>query len=197
MYGLGIRLGFYLQWYGAILAAWIARGEVKGLRLANIFFSAATLLATVIQVAKGASLQVVEIYIILLFNFHSAVYLLPIFAYRFATKFNPRVDPTRFPRAPAPSRAFNELEILLTIMVMIFQSWFWGIKVRTLDNAVCDSYGFLFYKISLRAPWFRIFHSVVAALILCLLLYLILCSCRERRGGKKKHDNDDDDWSNR
>ena len=52
IYGLGIRLGFYLQWYGVALAAWIAASKIPSMRVANVFFSAATFLATLIQKPK-------------------------------------------------------------------------------------------------------------------------------------------------
>jgi hypothetical protein len=41
LYGLGIRVGFYLQWYSTILASWIAPSEVPSMRLSNFFFFAA------------------------------------------------------------------------------------------------------------------------------------------------------------
>ncbi len=68
MYGLGIRIGFYLQWFGASLASWIARSEVKPLRFSNSLFVAAAFLALIIQVSKGG-LRAVEIYIVLLLMF--------------------------------------------------------------------------------------------------------------------------------
>lgn len=42
MYGLGIRLAFYLQWLGSIFAAWIARSEVSDLAFSNAVFISAT-----------------------------------------------------------------------------------------------------------------------------------------------------------
>ena len=70
MYGLGIRIGFYLQWYAGGFASWLALSEVVELRLTNSVFIAATFLALLIQVILDVSnLQVVEVYIILLLTF--------------------------------------------------------------------------------------------------------------------------------
>jgi hypothetical protein len=49
MYGLGIRIGFYMQCYGTILASWLAPPEVPNLRLTNRFFITATSIALAIQ----------------------------------------------------------------------------------------------------------------------------------------------------
>ena len=60
MYGLGIRIGFYLQWFGTILALCVARGEVQGMRLSNSLFVASTFLALIIQTEQN-NLKPVEI----------------------------------------------------------------------------------------------------------------------------------------
>ncbi|CAN9432283.1 unnamed protein product [Alternaria sp. RS040] len=65
MYGLGIRVGFYLQWMSAPAAAWIAPGETSSLRTANAFFVSATFIGLIIETALN-HLDVVEIYVILL-----------------------------------------------------------------------------------------------------------------------------------
>jgi hypothetical protein len=54
-----------LQWFGTIIALWIARGEVDNLRLSNSLFVAVVFLALIIQTEKN-NLRPVEIYIILL-----------------------------------------------------------------------------------------------------------------------------------
>lgn len=74
MYGLGIRLGFYLNWYGSTLASWIARDELDGMELSNSFFVAATFLALIIQTARDI-LKTVEIYIVLLLTFGGYIFV--------------------------------------------------------------------------------------------------------------------------
>ena len=67
MYGLGIRIGFCLQWYAGDLASWLAPSEVYGTRLTKSIFIAATFLIQVIL--NVLNLQVVELYVILLLTF--------------------------------------------------------------------------------------------------------------------------------
>ncbi|KAF2639521.1 hypothetical protein P280DRAFT_402131 [Massarina eburnea CBS 473.64] len=80
MYGLGIRLAYYLQWYGMILASWIAPSEVKSLAFSNDIFVAATFLALIIETAGHVDrIQPVEIYIVLLLTFGAYIALVPIY----------------------------------------------------------------------------------------------------------------------
>ena len=88
MYGLVIRLGFYLNWYGSTLASWIAGDELKGMELSNSFFVAATFLALIIQTARD-NFKAVEIYITLLLTFGGYLYFVPLYIWRFLTCWSP------------------------------------------------------------------------------------------------------------
>ncbi|TKA66540.1 hypothetical protein B0A49_10482 [Cryomyces minteri] len=78
MYGLGIRIGFYLQWYSGILASILAPSELPGLRFAKALFIAATFLALLIlTIQNPLGLQVAEVYIILLLTFGSYLFFVP------------------------------------------------------------------------------------------------------------------------
>lgn len=168
MYGLGIRLGFYLNWYGSTLASWIARDEVNGMELSNSLFVAATFLALIIQTAQD-NLRPVEIYIILLLTFGGYMYFVPLYIWRFMTCWSPRWDPTRYPRVPVGTM-FSVLNWFLLTAVALFQLWFWitGVQ-RSERTAQCNDFGFLFTKVHLAGRGF------VAANIL-LYFFLLLCS---------------------
>jgi len=172
MYGLGIRLGFYLQWYGAILANWFAPLEVPSIRLTNTLFIFASFVALVL---KKDDLQVVEIYIILLLYFGSTLYILPVLVWRVLTGFNSDYDPTRFSHAPHPTQLYNLLDSLLLLAVMSFMIWFWTACVPELDNFICEEYGFIFTKVKLNNEKFRDFNLVFAALLLsAIYIFLVL-----------------------
>lgn len=178
---MDIRIGYYLQWYSSIFAAWIAPSEVPNLRFAMVFFSAATFLALVIQVVRS-NLDAVEVYIILLLTFGAAVNILIIVVWRIATGFNERWDPTRWPRAKAPGRTFNLLYTLFLIAVVVFQIWFWSVQISKLNGSNCIQFGFLFSKIRLNANWFRGFRLALFSL---LLLSLIILRTRDSDGKLK------------
>ena len=90
MYGLGIRLGFYLLWYGAILARWMAPSEIKSVGYTTDVFVAATFLALIILTAEDVeSLQPVETYIVLLLMFGAYLALVPMYLWRLVTACDP------------------------------------------------------------------------------------------------------------
>ncbi|KAE8448815.1 hypothetical protein EG329_008817 [Mollisiaceae sp. DMI_Dod_QoI] len=78
MYGRGIRIGFYLQWFGSIIASiplpprhsslpiTLAPGESENATFGLVVFIIATFLALLKQAKELAP---VEIYILLLLNF--------------------------------------------------------------------------------------------------------------------------------
>jgi len=45
LYGLGIRLSFYITWLAGPLASWTVPSEVDGINFTNTLFMAATFLA--------------------------------------------------------------------------------------------------------------------------------------------------------
>lgn len=173
MYGLGIRLGFYLQWIGSIIASWLAPSEVPAIRFGINVFVAATFLALVILTGRDVqSLEVVETYIILLLTFGSYAYLVPLFAWRVLTWGNPCWDPSRWPIV-RQSAVESVLRTLLLSGVSSFQLWFWIARISDLNSQDCREYGFLFSRVRLNAQWFRIVNIVLHSLVLLICLDLL------------------------
>lgn len=169
MYGLGIRIGFYLQWYAVDLASWFAQSEVSGIRLTNSVFIAATFLALVVQVILDVSnLKVVEVYVILLLTFGYFLFFVPLYIWRLLTGYNPAFDPFRFPHV-WPGRVYGILNFLLLVAVASFQLWFWFARVPQLDGQVCQEYGFFFAKIRLNKKGFEVLNII--------FYFLLLLSC--------------------
>lgn len=131
MYGLGIRLGFYLQWCSSILASWLAPSEIEGLRFTNSLFVASTFLALTISTANDASsLQPVDIYVTLLLTFGYCLFLLPLYAWRIVTAGKASLGPTRWP-VVRPTALYNVLTSLLLLAAGAFQLWFWQVQRKT------------------------------------------------------------------
>lgn len=176
MYGLGIRIGYYLQWYGGILAAWIAPEESSSLRLANALFVAATFLALFIQTIQEhaeKSFPIVETYIILFLAFGSYLVLVPIYLWRIFTCCNPYLDPTRFPRVN-PGRVYGYMNSVLLTAVLGFELWYWIHQVPKLATVKCAQYGFFFHKIQLNNRGFRMLN-VIPCLFLLLCCITLVC----------------------
>ena len=167
MYGLGIRIGFYLQWYAGDLASWFAPSEIQGIRRTNSVFIAATFLALLIQIIRSISnLQIVEVYIILLVTFGYYLFLVPLYAWRILTGYNPALDPTRWHQV-RPGDVYSVLNFLLIAAVASFHLWFWFHRVPELDGQACQQYGFFFAKIRLNRKGFEVLN---------LLFYFLLLS---------------------
>jgi hypothetical protein len=168
MYGLGIRIGFYLQWCASPIAAWVAPDETSGLRTANAFFVSATFLGLIIETVLN-HLDITEIYIILMLTFGVQFIPLLVMLWRIVTRFDPNWDPTRFMKSPAPSKMFWFLYSLVQIAELIFQLWFWIYKIPRAEEE-CDRFGFAFFKVRLNGDGFRIFNIVFMAALLALVL---------------------------
>ena len=180
MYGIGIRIGFYLQWYAAIFASLLARSkarsEVETLRFTITIFIAATFVALIAQVARDVdNLDVVEVYIILLLTFGYFLFLVPLYAWRLLTGCDPRFDPTRYPRVPA-GPVYSLLTFLLLVAVASFQLWFWFARVPALSQRDCQEYGFFFAKTRLNGRAFIAINIVFYSLLLisCVIILLII-----------------------
>lgn len=174
MYGLGIRLGYYLQWYGGILASLLAPKEVSGARFALALFISATFLALIIQTAQR-NLYIVEVYIILLLTFGAYISLVPLFLWRLVTGCNPLLDPSRFPIVKAGS-TYSDLHALLLLAVAGFQMWFWITKIPELDGLDCPRYGLIFAKVRLNDLAFQVVNIVLYFII--GVTVLVLCAMR-------------------
>ncbi|KAF2258558.1 hypothetical protein CC78DRAFT_526147 [Lojkania enalia] len=171
MYGMGIRIGYYLQWYGAILASWIAPEESQGLRIANSLFVTATFLALVILTVRANTpedIPIVETYIILFLAFGSYLVLVPIYIWRLFTGCNPLWDPTRFPRVN-PGRVYSVCNTLLLVTVLIFQIWFWAHQVPKLNEQECRQWGFFFWKFELNRKTFIALNIIPSIFLLGIL----------------------------
>jgi len=174
MYGLGIRLGYYLQWYGVILARWIAPSEVKAIGFSIDLFVAATFLALIILTANDVeSLQPVETYIVLLLMFGSYLVLVPIYLWRLLTACDPYWDPTRYPLVNTGALQAN-LSFLLLLAVLVFQYWFWFDRVPDLDRYSCEQYGFLLSQVRLNSRASVVLNALMYFWLGVVCLYLLI-----------------------
>ncbi|KAF2732962.1 hypothetical protein EJ04DRAFT_578030 [Polyplosphaeria fusca] len=178
MYGLGIRLGYYLQWYGGVLAAWIAPTEVNPFRFSIDLFVAATFLALIILTAQDVdSLQPVETYIVLLLMFGAYLALVPIYFWRLLTCCDPFWDPSRWPRV-RPSALASNLSFIMLIGVLIYQYWFWFNRVPDLDRLGCQQYGFFFGQLRLNSTALIVINALVYVFLGLVAVYILILKFR-------------------
>ena len=183
MYGLGIRIGFYLQWYCTILADWLAPSEVPGLRKMNALLTTATFIALLIL---RRSLIAPEIYVVLLLFFGSSYYILAAGGWRLVTCFKDSLDPSRYSASEPSGKTAILLWSLVLLGELSFTLWFWTVQVPTIETQTCQRYGFMFIRIRLNSFGFRVFHLVWASLSLAMILGLLVgkMSSKTPRGGQ-------------
>jgi hypothetical protein len=174
-YGLGIRVAFYLLWFAAIIASWVARPVVPQIRMVLTLFVAAVFLATVL--ATGSSqLQTIEIYLLTLLFYGAYYAYIPLYLWRLASGCSPFWNPYGWRRIE-PSRAWSLANFLLLVATTSFQLWFWttGINVEpNRDDDGCPEWGFFFAPVLLRNPLFIALNIVITVVILvCSVVHLM------------------------
>lgn len=176
MYGLGIRIGFYMLWYGNITANWIARADVPSLRLITPLFISATFISLVVE-TSWATLQAVEVYIVVLLVYGTFYCWVPLYLWRLFTGCSPFWDPSQWPfvKHGTISHAAN---FVLLLAITSFQIWFWCTGVNSLPNnneQGCQTWGFFLAQVQLNSAVFIAVNLLFAfVLLICGVANLLL-----------------------
>jgi hypothetical protein len=169
MYGIGIRLGFYLQWFAVMLSTFLhISEELSGIRFGLICFRAATFLALVVMTASGSA-TVMDMYITLLLCFGYYYFLIPLFLWRILSRFDVDYDPTRWNILPT-SLKFDIVNHSLVLAVLGYQLWFWIAAIPKAPFYDCLSYGFLFSKLPLENRTFQSLNIALACIMIAIFL---------------------------
>jgi hypothetical protein len=162
MYGAGIRISFYLQWYSSIFAGFpirskdsrstvkLAPGESENMSFSLLLFITATFIALSVRVS---TLAPVETYIILLLIFGFHYYWIPDRSIHFITIYI-------LNRKPKGNKHHGWIYLLFTFtlpcIISCFQLWFWGyhLEHNNTNTAHCNEFGFGFVKVNLKNKGF-------------------------------------------
>lgn len=170
-YGIGIRIGFYLQylvfiWAGSRLFFKHNLAERAGAALALWLFKFGTVVALLADIIVTKKLEPAEIYVVLLLLLR--IPILRLIALLFDLLF--RVPQPRMSRDDV-SDSFASLA-LLTLDVAL-SLWFWTTGVYAGESSTtCPQVGFLFIGVDLTTLWFKKVN--VVSLILFYLAALCL-----------------------
>lgn len=190
MYGLGIRIGSYLQWLSLLIAARYVPSELPGLRTSNAFFTSATFIGLVVETALQ-DIEITEIYITMLLVFGSQYIWLTAMLWRVFTPSEPE---------SSKSSLMHWFSFGLVQVAQIgFQLWFWIFKVAKFARRenTCQRFGFGFYKFGLTSDGFRIFNILLKAALLVLTVVLFALYARHLSKAKsKKEENREYDSPN-
>lgn len=190
-YGLGIRISFYLQWFGMIITYWLLESGALNLKFLNGF----TVLATTIGLAVNLEkLQPAEIYVTLLLVCGTLYFLIPLYLLRVLTCCRPWWDTERWNRIKI-GWLFRTAMFLMFGTLLGFQIWFWctGIYIRPPGtDASCQQYAFLFGQMPLDSPAITAINIIMHIAILTWGIWLfcdwigIFDDWRWRRRRKKR-----------
>ncbi|ETR96931.1 hypothetical protein M419DRAFT_48790, partial [Trichoderma reesei RUT C-30] len=158
LYGLGIRLGFYLQWFGEILVEFFDQADVSDIRLLGFLLSGAIVLALLVQVADQRA-QGADIYIMLQLAAGSYIFLVPMYIWKALTCCDRRWDPLGQTRE-AKMAVFNVSTMLLLVIISALHLWFFGTYMPT-KGRQCGYYGFFFAKVKLDNTAYVVINIIV------------------------------------
>lgn len=174
MYGLGIRIAFYIQWFGFILLDCFAADELADVRLLGLFLSGAATLGLIIQLADD-NLNAADIAIVLLLAVGYFIFYIPIYIWRAFTCCNPHWDPLRHTKErQIPFIRF--LAFLLLIAVAGVGIWFNTNFLQRDDRPPCTQYGFFFGRLSLYGSAYTVINSIIYILIVVVCAGIFLVS---------------------
>ncbi|KAK3685888.1 hypothetical protein B0T22DRAFT_482812 [Podospora appendiculata] len=214
LYGLGIRIAFYLLWLGILVSnLLIEEGTgVRVLRAAHLVFSSAVVLGLVMSATAAATatatattLAAAEVYVMVLLVSTTAYFLVPLYLFRLASGCRPEWDPLayvgdghlRFVFGNGRKRSdesehspfgFDPIvagENLLWLVVAGVQLWFWCAGVAAFGVDGCVQYGFLFAQVELGGEGFRAFNILVVLGLLGGTLALAVLDTG-RRGRRRR-----------
>ncbi|KAK1580602.1 uncharacterized protein LY79DRAFT_671666 [Colletotrichum navitas] len=177
LYGLGIRVAFYIQWFGAIVVEYLDVADLPDMRLLGLLFSAAALIGLVVRLS-AAALQPADVYIVLLLATGVYIFLVPLYAWKAVTCFRPYWDPFRW-SSETPTPAFKGLNFALLLAVTSLAIWYWCAFVPE-NPCSSEQYGFLFSRISLGNKGFIASNAILYLVILlaCALILLLKIGCK-------------------
>ena len=158
-YGLGIRLGVYLQWTTSILALYLHTEAVSENLDTNTIFVSALFVALLSATARD-QVRAAEVLILLQLCWGFLLGVLTIWGQRIREDYGKtNREPIRYPLMGSLFR------LGLTSAICAYSVWFWFSGVQRLPTDTCPAFIFVIAKANVRGG-IRIFFQVQFALIM-------------------------------
>lgn len=157
LYGLGIRLGVYLQWITSLIANHHSHESIRSNLETNTLFLGAIFVAAIVATAQDG-LKSAEILIFLHLCYGSIFSILSIWGYRIRSQAEGTI------RFPVAGSAFR---LILISAISIYSVWCWfsGIKRAAIDG--CSTYTFIFYRLNV-GPRVEAFFQTQSVVIVAI-----------------------------
>ncbi|KAH7121607.1 hypothetical protein EDB81DRAFT_666474 [Dactylonectria macrodidyma] len=158
MYGLGIRIAFYIQWLAAVIIEYFDEDDLPDLRFLGALFSAAATTSLVVQISRD-DLEPMDIYITLLLGIGVFFFAMPLHVWRAVTRCNPNLDPFQLSREQHGLIYQVSTFILLATNASV-GTWYYTSYLPDLNRS-CHQYAFVFGKTDLedKRTHIRLLHE--------------------------------------
>ena len=161
-YGLGIRLGVYLQWLTSLLANHFLAEAISDALDTNAIFVLALFVALILATAQ-MNVRAAEVVVLLQLCFGFLFSILSIWGHRIGC----RGEPVTF------SIMGSFFRLSLSTAICAYAVWFWFPGVHGLDKAECAAFTFLFAKVNVLKGAL-VFFKLQAVLVLIPFSFLFL-----------------------
>ncbi|KAF8453826.1 hypothetical protein BGX38DRAFT_1268336 [Terfezia claveryi] len=163
MYGLGIRIGYYVQWIATVLGAYYTPKIVSSAFEANAIFNIGMLAGLVYSTMRRNNMFVVEPVMVLGFSIGGAIVGL--------------LDPKNVHNPKSLKSLRARLVHLcgtgaLSLPLLTYWTWYSFYGMSTMQYNHCARYTFFVVKIDIWSPWFRYFMRIATIISLVGLFSL-------------------------
>lgn len=159
LYGLGIRIGIYLQWISGFLAICFHAESVPGTLSTNTIFLLALFIALAI-ITTNHTVTAPEVIILLQFCFGFLFSVSSTWGLRVKTRI---ASPKRYKERVEFPLLGSTIRIFLGSAICFYNVWFWFVGIDKLRDPACHPIGFLFARVDLM-DGARVFLKIVAVL---------------------------------
>ncbi|EHK44520.1 hypothetical protein TRIATDRAFT_245960, partial [Trichoderma atroviride IMI 206040] len=146
MYGLGIRLGIYIQWLGEILVEFFDDADVSDIRLLGLLLSGGIILGLLVAIASQ-DVQPAGVYIVLQLAAGCYIFLIPIYIWNTLSCCDPKWDPLKW-TGEIKMPVYGISNVILLTVISAIGIWFFVTYIPT-QGRQCEQFGFFFAKIKL------------------------------------------------
>ncbi|KAL6820179.1 hypothetical protein J3E69DRAFT_52650 [Trichoderma sp. SZMC 28015] len=171
MYGLGIRLGIYFQWFGEILVEFFDDTDVSDIRLLGLLLSGAIVLALLVEIVNH-NVQAADIYIMLQLAGGSYIFLIPIYIWKTLTCCDRKWDPLKWTREPHVP-VYGVSTMMVMVIISSLQLWLFSTYIPSRGHQ-CEYYGFFFTKVKLSNVGFIVVNIILHIIVILVCVGIVL-----------------------
>lgn len=185
MYGLGIRIAFYLQWLGTLWFNYVDQTALPDLRLLGLCLSGSMTLVLLMQ-SLDTALDAAEMYVMTVLATGAHMFLVPVYIWRLVAGCRCYWDPSYWTEEE-PLRIYRVVNFVTMVAGTCVAVWFFAAHLPGLEDG-CQQYGFIFGELSMKNWGFIVLNSMLhaAVLVVCVVILLAKLGRKVKRGSIRR-----------